>query len=342
MPFRRPVRVAVVGATGAVGREFARLLEEREWPVDELSLFASKRSVGKRQPFKGDEVLVRECCSGGFKGVDIAFFSAGAEVSKTYAPCALESGAIVIDNSSAFRMRSDVPLVIPEINASEISATTRLIANPNCTAIILLMAIAPLRSLGKFERVVMTSYQSASGAGAAAMKELEEQSRAVLEGREAEPSVFPHQCAFNVFSHDSPIGETGMNVEEEKVIEETRKILGMPDLKVNATCVRVPVFRAHSVSVLVEFSGEAPGIDAARSAIADFSGVRLVDDREKNHFPMPVEASGQNDVLVGRIRQDPSSRNGLCLFASGDQLLKGAALNAVQIAECAPIVEALS
>ena len=174
------------------------------------------------------------------------------------------------------------------------------------------------------------------------MKELLEQSRAVLEGRDAEPSVFAHQCAFNVFSHDSRVGESGLNIEEEKVIEETRKILGTPDLKVSATCIRVPVLRAHSVSVLVEFADDAPSVDAARSAIAEFPGVRLVDDRENNHFPMPVEASGQDDVLVGRIRQDPSNKNGLCLFASGDQLLKGAALNAVQIAECPPIVEALS
>ena len=318
------------------------MFEERDWPVEDLSLFASKRSAGKRQPFQGKEILVEECCGDGFEGVDLAFFSAGASVSAKYAPCALESGAIVIDNSSAFRMRSDVPLVIPEINAFEIGESTRLVANPNCTAIILLMAIAPLRSLGKIERVVMTSYQSASGAGAAAMKELEDQSMAILQGRDAEPSVFAHQCAFNVFSHDSRVGDSGLNIEEEKVIEETRKILGMPDLKVSATCIRVPVLRAHFVSVLVEFSGEAPGVDAARSAIADFSGVRLVDDREKNHFPMPVEASGQNDVLVGRIRHDPSNKNGLCLFASGDQLLKGAALNAVQIAECAPIVAALS
>ena len=328
-----PMTVAVVGATGVVGQQLVRVLDQRGWQIRELRLLASARSAGKTQAFKGDELTVQEATDRSFEGADVAFFCAGAERSKELIPHALSAGATVIDNSSAFRMDPDVPLVIPEINADAICPGSKLAANPNCTAIIMLMAVAPLRSLGTIERIVMSSYQSASGAGAKAMQELTDQTRTVLDGGKAQPQAFPHQCAFNVFSHDTPIDKDGYNVEERKVIEESRKILRDPDLKLNVTCVRVPVLRAHSVSATVEFAGDAPDVGAAREALGSAPGVRVVDDREKNLFPMPCDATGQDEVLVGRIRKDLSNPRALCLFASGDQLLKGAALNAVQIAE---------
>jgi aspartate-semialdehyde dehydrogenase len=230
-------------------------------------------------------------------------------------------------------MDLDVPLVVPEINAHAIRPGTRLIAVPNCSAIILLMAIAPLRALGTIKRLIVSTYQSASGGGAAVMQELEEQSRAFLEGRPVQSNVLPHRYAFNLFSHNTEIGEGGYNEEELKVIAESKKILEMPELKINVTCVRVPVLRAHSESVTIEFEGPAPDEAAVRELLAASPGVQVVDDRDKNHFPMPIAAEGQNDVLVGRIRKDVSDPNALCMFISGDQLLKGAALNAVQIAE---------
>jgi aspartate-semialdehyde dehydrogenase len=230
-------------------------------------------------------------------------------------------------------MDPDVPLVVPEINMDAVPFGCKLVANPNCTAIVMLMAVAPLRTLGKIERIVMSSYQSASGAGALAMQELVEQTRTVLEGGKAVPQQFPHQCAFNVFSHNTPIDETGYNEEERKVIAESRKILGDPSLRIGVTCVRVPVLRAHSEAITVEFAGPAPSVEDARAALSAFPGVVVVDDRAGNTFPMPVDASGRDEVLVGRVRQDLSNPNALCLFASGDQLLKGAALNAVQIGE---------
>jgi aspartate-semialdehyde dehydrogenase len=265
----------------------------------------------------------------------VAFFSAGASRSRQLVPAALEAGALVVDNSSAFRMDSDVPLVVPEINADAITPSTRLIAVPNCSAIILLMAVSPLRKLGKIQRLIVSTYQSASGGGAAVMRELEDQTRAYLEGRSIESTLLPHQYAFNLFSHNTAIGEGGYNEEELKVIAESRKILGMPELKINVTCVRVPVLRAHSESVTVEFEGPAPDEEAVRELLAASPGVRVVDDREQNHFPMPIQAQAQDDVLVGRIRKDLSNPNALCMFIAGDQLLKGAALNAVQIAETA-------
>ena len=329
----KPLNVAVLGATGAVGQEFVRLFEQRNWPIGTLRLLASERSVGKKQRFRGEDLCVEHATPDAFEGIDVAFFSAGASRSREFTPHALAAGAVVIDNSSAFRMDPEVPLVVPEINFDAVKPGTKLVANPNCTAIVLLMAVAPLRALGKIERLIMSSYQSASGAGALAMQELVEQSRVVLAGGKAEPKEFPHQCAFNVFSHNTPIDETGYNEEERKVIAESRKILGDPGLRVNVTCVRVPVLRAHSESITVEFAGPAPSVEAARAALSQAEGVKVVDDRESNTFPMPAVASGTDDVYVGRIRQDLSNPNALCLFASGDQLLKGAALNAVQIGE---------
>lgn len=329
----RDLTVAVVGATGAVGGEFLRLFESRHFPVGDLRLLASGRSAGKTLVYAGRDHTVQEATPEAFAGVDVAFFSAGASRSKALAPAALEAGALVVDNSSAFRMRPDVPLIVPEINLDAAPKGAKLIAVPNCSAILLLMAVHPLRSLGKIERLIVSTYQSASGGGAAVMEELRESTRAYLDGRDYPPQVIQHPYAFNLFSHNTAIGPTGANEEETKVVEESRKILGMPELRVNVTCVRVPVLRAHSESVTVEFAGSAPSETDARAALEAAPGVRVVDDREANRFPMPAEASGGDDVLVGRVRQDPSNPNGLCLFLAGDQLLKGAALNAVQIAE---------
>ncbi len=328
-------QVAVVGATGAVGGEFLRLFEERQFPVAGLRLLASERSVGKAASFKGRSICVEEATTDSFEGVDFAFFSAGASRSKLLVPSALAAGAVVIDNSSAFRMDADVALVVPEVNGTEISPSRKLYAVPNCCTIILLVAVNPLRNLGKIERLIVSTYQSASGGGAAMMRELEGQTKAALdpntEHNTPDTSFPPY--AFNLFSHNTPINAHGYNEEEWKVILESRKILGMPDLGINVTCIRVPVLRAHSESVTVEFSGPAPSVQEIREVLSMSPGVRVVDDRANNRFPTPLEASGQDDVLVGRIRQDASNPNAISMFIAGDQLLKGAALNAVQIAE---------
>jgi len=325
--------VAVVGATGAVGREFLKIFASRDFPVGSLKLLASERSAGKQLWFKDAPVCIEVAEPDSFSGVDVAFFSAGASRSRALVPAALRAGAVVIDNSSAYRMDEGVPLIIPEINWDAAKPDDRLFPVGNCTAIILCMAVAPLRALGKIDRLVVSTYQSASGGGAAMMQELEDQTRAVLAGEAAEPKVLKQPYAFNLFSHNTAINEHGYNEEEWKVIQETRKVLSMPDLRVNVTCVRVPVMRAHSVSVTVEFAGKAPSEDEVRAALAAAPGVRVIDDRAGNHFPTPLEASGGEDVLVGRIRRDVSHPSAISLFACGDQLLKGAALNAVQIAE---------
>jgi aspartate-semialdehyde dehydrogenase len=283
--------------------------------------------------FRGKEVKIQSSEAESIRGNDLVFLSAGSGPSRTFVLGIVESGGVAVDNSSAFRMDPAIPLVVPEVNPEAITAQTKVVANPNCTAIILLMALAPLTHLAKVERVIVSTYQSASGAGALAMEELLYQTREVLEGREAAPKVFPHPCAFNLFSHNTPVNEEGWNEEEVKVRQEVRKILGLPDLRINVTCVRVPVLRAHSESVTVEFEGEAPSESQVRDALAAAPGVRVVDDRKANLFPMPVSASGQGDVLVGRIRRDQSHPSALSFFVAGDQLLKGAALNAVQIAE---------
>ncbi|MFY9233519.1 MAG: aspartate-semialdehyde dehydrogenase [Fimbriimonadaceae bacterium] len=340
--------MAILGATGAVGGEFLRLFEQRRFPVSSLRLLASERSAGKRLVFQGKEVAVEAVGPRSFEGVEYAFFSAGASRSREFAPFAIDAGATVIDNSSAFRMDADVPLVIPEINGQAMTAESKLVAVPNCSAIVLLMAVAPLRSLGRFERIIVSTYQSASGGGAAMMQRLVDETRDALDPNTQHPTptnLPPY--AFNLFSHNTPINEHGYNEEEWKVIHESRKILGMPELKINVTCIRVPVLRAHSESITVEFGtplstmpvrGEGAGggeaiEDAVRRVLSEARGVRVVDDRPGNNFPTPLEASGQEDVLVGRIRRDVSHPSAISLFASGDQLLKGAALNAVQIAE---------
>lgn len=327
--------VAVVGATGAVGIEILRCLEQRNFPVGDIRLLASARSAGRTLPFAGREIAVETLTEDSFKGIDVALFSAGASISRRYAPIAVEAGAVVIDNSSAFRMEPQVPLVVPEVNGDATGRHAGIIANPNCVAAIMVMALAPLHRVRPIRRVHAATYQSASGAGAAAMEELRQATAAYLEDRPFQHSVLPHPYAFNLFSHNASIDEeTGYNGEELKAVAETRRILGTPELPISITCVRVPVLRAHSIALTLEFH-QPMEVEEARALLAKAPGVTLVDDRAANHFPMPSEASGRDEVLVGRIRRDlgdPSGRS-IALFVSGDQLLKGAALNAVQIAE---------
>lgn len=327
--------VAIVGATGAVGVEMIRCLEERNFPLSGLRLLASPRSAGRKLKFRDREIEVEPLTERSFKGVGIALFSASGTVSRQFAPIAVREGAIVVDNSSAFRMDADTPLVVPEINAGEIARHKGIIANPNCAAIISITPLWPVHRRNPIKRLIIATYQAASGAGAAAMEELRASTEAYLEGRDYKNTVLPHPYAFNLFSHNTKIDpETGYNDEEIKVIAETKKIFGDPDIRVSATCVRVPVLRAHSVALT--FECERP-ISAAevRELMETAPGVKLVDDWANNYFPMPRDASGQDDILVGRIRQDLSDPSGrsVTLFCAGDQLLKGAALNAVQIAE---------
>ena len=327
--------VAIAGATGAVGVEIMQCLEQRKFPLSELRLLASARSAGKLMKFRGKDIAVRELTDESLAGVDIALFSAGGAQSKRFAPAAVKAGAIVVDNSSAFRMDAGTPLVVPEINSAELARHNGIIANPNCVAIVAATPLWPIHQKRRILRITMSTYQAASGAGAAAMEELSESTKAFLEGRPFTPKVLPHPYAFNVFSHNTRVDpETGYNDEETKVMQETRKIFGVPDLRVTATCVRVPVLRAHCIALNIEL--ESPLSPAeARAILSNAPGVRVVDDLDKNYFPMPVDASGKDEVLVGRIRKDVSDPSGktLALFVAGDQLRKGAALNAVQIAE---------
>jgi aspartate-semialdehyde dehydrogenase len=327
--------VAIVGATGAVGIELIRCLETRRFPLADLRLYASARSAGKTLAYRGQALAVRELGEDSFRGVNIALFSAGSSVSKRFAPLAVRAGATVIDNSSAFRMDPSVPLVVPEINLQALRGHGGIIANPNCTAIISITPLWPIHRVNRIRRLLVATYQAASGAGAAAMHELVESTRAYLEGRAFEPKVLPHRYAFNIFCHNTRVDPvSGYNEEEIKVAQETRKIFGDDELRISATCVRVPVLRAHSVAIT--FECERPIVaNEVRALVASAPGVRLVDDAERNYFPMPQDASGEDAILVGRIRQDVSDPEGrsIALFVSGDQLLKGAALNAVQIAE---------
>ena len=327
--------VAVVGATGAVGVELMQCLEQRRFPLSNLRLFASARSAGKTLPFKGKPVTVEELTEDSFRGVDIALFSAGGSQSKRFAPAAVRHGAVVVDNSSAFRMDAGVPLVVPEINPEAVREHKGIIANPNCSTIISITPLWPIHKINRIQRMIVATYQAASGAGAAAMEELRESTRAYLDGREYKNTVLPHPYAFNLFSHNSKIDPSnGYNEEEIKVMRETHKIFGDSSIRVAATCVRVPVLRAHSIAI--NFECERPITPAqVRDIMATAPGVKVVDDVERNYFPMPKDASGQDPILVGRIREDVSDPSGrsIAMFVAGDQLLKGAALNAVQIAE---------
>lgn len=331
----RPKSVAIVGVTGAVGAEMVRCLEQRNFPVSTLKPLASARSAGKSVRFRGQDLRIEELSERAFDGVDIALFAASSDIAKQYAPGAAANGAIVIDNSSAYRMAPDVPLVIPEVNADALAGHKNIIANPNCTGAIMVMALYPLHQANPIQRVIASTYQAASGAGAEAMQELIDSTRAYLAGQTYEPKVLPHPYAFNVFSHNDKVDmETLYNGEEMKVMAEMRKTMRAPALRVGITCVRVPVLRAHLIALNVEFSRPmAPG--EAKALLEAAPGVRIVDDPARNYFPMPLDASGQDDVLVGRFRTDLSDPSGksLALMVAGDQLLKGAALNAVQIAE---------
>ena len=327
--------LAVVGATGAVGREFLQVLETRGFPRSGLRLLASPRSAGRRLPCGDAQVVVEALADDSFAGIDVALFSAGSAIARQFAPRAVAAGAVVIDNSSAFRMDPAVPLVVPEINPEAIRRHRGIIANPNCVAIIAGMALWPIHRRNPIRRVIMSTYQSASGGGAAAMAELTEATEAFLAGQPYAPRVLPHPYAFNLFSHNTPVDPaSGFNGEEIKVMNETRKIFGAPGMRISVTCVRVPVLRAHSMALTVECDRPIDP-ETARAWLAEAPGLRVVDDPAANHFPMPVEASGQDEVLVGRIRRDVSDPTGhsVALFVAGDQLLKGAALNAVQIAE---------
>ncbi len=326
--------VAIAGATGAVGNVMLQLLEERKFPVRELKLLASSKSKGKTLTFKGENISVEELGPKSFTGVEVALFSAGASRSKEFAKNAVEAGAVVIDNSSAFRMEPDIPLVVPEINPDAIKQykKTGIIANPNCTTIVTLMGAAPLHKYGKIKRMVATSYQAVSGAGAKAMAELEAQVRAWAKGEPLKVEVFPYQIAFNVLPHIDVFLENGYTKEEMKLINESRKILSDQTIKVSPTTVRVPVFRAHSVAVNIQTEKKITR-QKAIELINAFPGVQVEDDPAHKKYPMPLFIAGQDDCFVGRIREDDSVENGLNFWVVGDQLKKGAALNAIQIAE---------
>jgi len=328
------VNVAIVGATGAVGQEFLAVLAERDFPIKSIKFLASARSAGKTIEFKGKGYTVEELTKDSFKGVQVAFFSAGGSVSKEFAAAAVQAGAVVVDNTSAFRMKEGVPLVVPEVNPEQIHKHNGLIANPNCSTIIMNVPVWPLHKANRVKRIVVSTYQAVSGAGAWGLYELDAQLKAYAAGQPITREKFPHQIANNLFCHNTKVAENGYNEEENKMVNETRKIFADPKIMVTATCVRVPIPRAHSESINLEF--ERPMTpEQVRDVLKKAPGVRIVDDRENNHFPMPLEASGQDNVLVGRIRQDISRDDGrgIELFVSGDQIRKGAATNAVQIAE---------
>jgi aspartate-semialdehyde dehydrogenase len=324
--------VAILGATGAVGAELLELLESRNFPVSNLKLLASERSVGRTLRFKGETLAIESVSLSAFENVDIVLASAGGSISKTWAPKAVDKGAVVIDNSSAFRMHPDVPLVVPEVNPEAVATHKGIIANPNCTTILMAVAVWPLHQVSPVQRIVAATYQSASGAGAKAMAEVKTQASAILQGQPPVAEILPYPLAFNLFPHNSPFNDLGYCEEEMKMVNETRKIFGTQQIRITATCVRVPVLRAHSEAINIEFlTPFSP--DAAREILKSSPGIKLVEDWRANHFPMPIEATGRDEVLVGRIRQDISHPCGLELWLCGDQIRKGAALNAVQIAE---------
>ncbi|MEE3335203.1 MAG: aspartate-semialdehyde dehydrogenase [Candidatus Latescibacterota bacterium] len=326
--------VAIMGATGAVGQVFLEILQQRNFPVGELRLLASSRSAGKTVDFRGDTLTIQELSKDSFEGIDLVLSSASGSLSREFVPAAVEAGAVVVDNTSAFRMDPQVPLVVPEVNSADLDDHQGIVANPNCSTIIMVVVLWPLYEQIRIRRVVVSTYQAISGAGAAAMAELEQQTRDVLVGKAATPKELPHPIAFNLFSHNSAIGHDGYCEEEEKMIRETRKMFHDDDLRITPSCIRVPVPRTHSETLNIEFA-EPMDEERVREILSSAPGVTLVDNREANHFPMPLEASGEDDIFVGRIRRDLSQPDGrgIDLFLCGDQLRKGAALNAVQIAE---------
>ena len=326
------LHVAIVGATGAVGVEMIKTLEKRKFPVGELTLLASARSAGKTASFAGGEVAIQELKEDSFKDVDVALFSAGGSISKQYAPFAVQAGAVVVDNSSAFRLDEAVPLVVPEINGDDIRKNRGIIANPNCTTAITLMALYPLHREFRVKRIFAASYQAVSGTGAQAIEELRSQVSAIAAGKPVENKVYPHQIAFNVIPHVDVFLDSGYTKEEMKMQNEGRRIMHHPTFKASVTCVRVPVYRAHSVAVNAEFEKPVT-LDRARAVLSKFPGLEIVDDPAKNNYPLPLNCAGKDDCEVGRLRLDAALDNGLAFWVSGDQLLKGAALNAVQIAE---------
>ena len=327
-----PKHVAIVGATGAVGIEMMRVLERRNYPTASLRLLASPRSAGKSLEFRGEKIMVEPLGEKSFEGVDIALFSAGGGISRDFAPVAVTSGAIVIDNSSAFRMDPKVPLVVPEINASDVATHSGILANPNCTTAISLMALYPLHQAFGLKRVIAASYQAVSGTGARAIEELRDQVEAIAAGRPVTKEVYPHQIAFNVLPHVDSFLEDGYTREEMKMQNEGRRIMHLPTFTASVTCVRVPVYRAHSVAVTAEFENPV-SLAKAREVLDAAPGIIRQDDPSTATYPMPIECSGEDDCRVGRLRLDCSIPNALSFWICGDQLLKGAALNAVQIAE---------
>ncbi len=324
--------IAIVGATGAVGIEMIRVLERRNYPVASLRLLASPRSAGKILTFLGEEIVVEPLTENSFEGIDIALFSAGGGISKEFAPHAVKAGAIVVDNSSAFRLNPEVPLVVPEINAADAASHSGILANPNCTTAITLMAVYPLHQSFGLKRVIASSYQAVSGTGARAIEELRDQVEAIAGGRPVVKEVYPHQIAFNVLPHVDSFLEDGYTREEMKMQNEGRRIMHLPNFTASVTCVRVPVYRAHSVAVTAEFENPVL-LEKAREVLMAAPGIVLHDDPSKSIYPMPIECSGEDDCRVGRLRLDCALPNALTFWVSGDQLLKGAALNAVQIAE---------
>ena len=329
---KRNYHVAIAGATGAVGIEMMRVLERRHFPVDQLTLLASARSVGKTLDFRGEPVRVKELTPGALAGVDFALFSAGGGISQEFAPAAVRAGAVVIDNSSAFRLDSQVPLVVPEVNPEAALAHRGILANPNCTTAIPLMGLWPLHQAFGVKRIWASSYQAVSGSGAKAIEELRAQVESLARGEEPTKEIYPHQIAFNVIPQVDAFLESGYTKEEMKMENEGRKIMGLPDFQASVTCVRVPVYRAHSVAVTAEF--ERPiSVEVARAALEKAPGVRVVDDPSGYAYPVPLKVAGQDDCEIGRLRPDCALSNGLTFWICGDQLLKGAALNAVQIAE---------
>ncbi len=325
-------RVAIVGATGAVGEEMRKILEERDFPLSSLKLLASHRSKGKKFNFKSEEILVEELKETSFKDVDMALFSAGASISKEFAPLAAKNDCIVIDNSSAFRMEKDVPLVVPEVNPEDLENHQGIIANPNCSTIQMVVVLKPLHDNFNLKRVVVTTFQSVSGTGKKAIHELYEQSKDFLERKPLKKNVYPHPIAFNVLPHIDVFLENAYTKEEMKMVNETRKILHLPELRITATCVRVPVFISHSESVNIETEKEISA-EKAREILSSAPGIKVEDNPFKNLYPLPIKAAGKDFTYVGRIRKDESIENGLNLWIVSDNLRKGAALNAVQIGE---------